>query len=453
MKLVEKLLPPGYRFRELWLPQNTIPNSSLLYSADGGHPLTLTGALLSSTVNGLEMRGAELITITDHADIHITNNLTVVLPAFILSSTFSAASAADMGLMNLNNGAVIARLNSTTGALDFIFNDVDGGVDETVSTTKVSWAAGTLWQVAFTFVNNGTGVISVRLYINSVAENTNDQVDGLIVVPVGNTTLGTDGVTFFTGKFQRMFLVYDTAILTLTQLLRIYKGEVYLTNLKAYLPFDHPGRGLTMPDRSVGGNCSGAISGTNTAAIWDFGAVKQPALGLDGVNDYGQSSSGVSIVRDCSLVLVCKMGSTYDALAGYHRFITCRMDGENYITIMYASDTDTIGFFAEATEGTQEGLPYAGKPSIGGYWIMLLTLTSGGVIEAFINGTSIGTDTGVGAISAGAATVYVGTTSATPDFDMNKTLLIALIEGALSTQEAKEVTRNINNLSGLGLSI
>lgn len=447
-------LPPGYKYRELWLPQNIIPDTSLLRSVHAGHNLTLTGAKLSSTVDGLKMQGAELVTITDHADIHITDNLTVVLPAFILPVTFAAGAVADMGIMNLNNGAVIARLNSTTGALDFIFNDVDGGADETVSTTKVSWAKDTLWQVGFTFVNNGTGVISVIIYINGVAENTNDQVDGPIVVPAGNTILGNDLTTFITGKLQRQFLVYSTTILTATRMLNIYKGEIYATNLKAYLPFDHPGRALSMPDRSTGGNCSGTISGTATASIWDFGTIKQSALDVDGLNDYAQSALAViDTSGDLSMVWVGKIRTSYDALTGSPFLFTLRTAVGQIMTMEYNQPTNEFRFFYRFMPGPVDRIvTYTPKPSIDDYVVIICKLTAAGVISLFGNGVLMGTTTGGGS-ALGLGQITVGAHPGLSNYGHNKPLLIALISGAFTKKDAIAYARYLKNKFNLPISV
>lgn len=456
MKLAEKLLPAGYKFRELWLPQNIIPNSSLPGSVQRGHSLTLTGAQLGSTVNGLWMRGAELITILDHADISITDNLTVVLPAFVLRGTFPSDYAADMGLMNLNNGAVIARLNHTTGALDFIFHNVHGLADLTVSTTKVSWAANTVWQVAFTFKNNGIGVISVRLYINGVAENTSDQVDSVITVPVGNTFIGEDLTTFFTGKLQRMCLIYDTTILTATQLLQIYNGIPYVTNLKAYLPLDHPGRGLTLPDRSAGGNCSGTISGTVIGPqVWDFeGHPKLAVLNLDGRNDSAFQASASNISGDISVVWAGKMGSTYSDVGNYKYFFQFYIDANNSIEIACQDTGTAITFYCRGT-GIGVATSFTPTWSIGDYIIMVDTLTAAGNMQLLSNGLLVATGSGVGKISASLASVYIGrdNTGIAGRYDVSKPILVGLIDGALSINDGIKFTRNIDKQMRLGLGI
>lgn len=450
--MIESLwLPPGYRYRELWMPQNIIPNTSLLRSVHSGHDLALTGAQLGSTVDGLEMRGAERITITDHADIHITDNLTVVLPAFILTTLFDNSAGADMGLMNLNNGAVIARLNSTTGALDFIFNDVDGGTDETVSTSKVSWAVDTIWQVAFTFANNGTGVISVRLYINGVAENTNDQVDGVIVVPAGDTVLGEDLTTFFTSKFQRVLLVYDTAILTEVQLLEVYKGIPYATNLKAYVPLDHPGRGLVMPDRSVGGNCSGTISGTATANIWDFGQVKQPVWSLDEINDFA-IGTGLNIAGAVSAVWIGRVKTTYDNLADDHRLYQYRVDAGNSIILIYTAASNDLEF-QHWGGGDNKIISYSTKPAIDDYLIFIHTIDGSGNSAGFVNGTLIGVQTSGGIIPGNAATIHIGSSSIPSFYDVSRPLFVALIDGVFTNKDALAYSRYLKNIFNLPITI
>ena len=441
-------------YRELWLPRAIKDNAILSRSRYNGHDLALTGAQKGSTVNGLEMRGAERITIVDHGDIHIADLLTVVLPTFILSGTFPDDYAANMGLMNLNNGAVIARLNQGTGALDFIFNNVDGGADVTVSTTKVSWAANTLWQVSFTFVNSGTGVISIRLYINGVADATNDQVDGPIVVPAGNTVLGEDLTTFFTDKFQGMFLVYDTAILTAARLLDAYRGIPYDVNLKAYIPLDHPGRGLAMPDRSTGGNCSGTISGANIGAeIWDFGQCKHPVISFDGINDLGQSSAGVDVSGATTTIWAGKLKAHYDGVLEDRYFVEHFIDNTNHYTLYLNCLTGDIRWLCTVGGASVVADLSGFGIEIGDYAILIGTVSAGGVTQIFANGILHDVGTGLAPIAAGGITTYIGAEDSPAYYDVSKPLLVALIDGAFTQEQAKVYSRWLDRIFHLGLGI
>lgn len=449
---LHKILPAGYSWRELWLPQNIV-GTSCPSSVSGGHALTLTGARRGSTTDGLEMRGAELITITDHADISITDDLTVVLPAFILRTTFDSGASADMGLLNLNNGSVIAWLESATGALNVTLKDAGAGpVDVTISTTKVSWAAGTLWEVGFTY--NKDASPSFIFYINGAAENTDSNGTLVLTVPVGDTTIGYDGTTYLTGKLQRSFKVYDTTVLTAAQMLGIYKGYPYPTNLKAYLPMDCPGRGLTLTDRSTGGNCDGTISGTNTAMIWDFGATKLVLASCDGLNDT-LSGTGLDIGGDVSVVLVMRMGCTYvsNGLPNYLQLCFGRADAADfdYFIMQYISGTGLQ--YSVVGNSIVKNINFGTTPSIGDYWIIIGTYTVAGAVELLLNGDSLGTESGLGVMSRGAATFNLGSNYVPGNRTLSGFIAAALVEGALSAAEARRLSRFIDQWMGLGIGV
>jgi len=416
--------------------------------------MTLTsGAHKATTTKGLIMRGAELVTITDPAAISIADNLSLILPTFRLNTLFSSASAADMGIMNLNNGAVIARLNSTTGALDIIFNDADGGADETVSTTKVSWAADTEWQVGFTFVKAADGTVSVKLYLNGVAENTNDHCDTDITIPAGNTTYGYDGTTYLTGRITRGPKIWSTVALSAAQMLLANKGIILETNLALNHMIDE-GRGLTIDDKITGSACDGTISGTNTVNIWDYG-VKQAMCGFDGVDNYASSASSLNILGDVTLVEVIKAGSTYDTLAKVAVLLNMAIDGNNRLDFLYDDTEEAIIFRTRRGSTTDRLCAYSTKPAIGDYLILIGTLTVAGVQNFYVNGTLAATVSHASAITgAAAAYLYLGRPQAADDYyDPSCPMLPALLDGALSGKEALDFSRTLNAWLNLGLTI
>ena len=238
-----------------------------------------------------------------------------------------------------------------------------------------------------------------------------------------------------------------TPVATEARLLDIYKGGPYAGNLQAYLPMDHPGRGLTMPDRSVAGNCSGTISGTNTAAIWDFvGHPKLAALSLDGLNDFA-STTEVNISGGLSAVYAMKVRSTYDDIPGGAFLLWASIDGGNLFRLAYSPNVIEWRVYVGAV---QRVIDYSTKPSIDDYLIFIGTLTIGGETALYVNGSLVGTETGLGVMPGGAAGAGISTGSYE---DVSSSLLAGLVDGALSVSEAKQVSRNINNMLGLGLSI
>jgi len=445
------LLPSGMRFRELWDAQEIV-GTKWPSGVPGGHALTLTGgAYKATTTKGLIMRGAERVTVTDPAALSINDNLTVVLPTFKLEELFSSASAADMGLMNLNNGAVIARLNSTTGALDFILKDADGGADETVSTTKVSWAADTEWQVSLTLATAAEGTISARLYINGVAEATNDHCDTVLTVPDGDTVYGYDLTTYLTGRITRGPRVFSTAILTAAELLLLYKGVEEASNLVLQHNLDE-GRGLAIDDKATGAACDGVISGTYTAIIWDYG-VEQVCMGLDGRTGYGASAYvSINISDDVTFIWVGKLKSTYDTLNGEKYIFTYYAHSIHYVRLRSMPEAASIRFRVMGG-GVSADAIYTGVMTIDSYIILIgVADHTNNLVSLYANGVLAQATAWAGSVSTILARGYLGVLNDVTAFDSSMVVLHAIVEGALSSKQALDTSKAINNWKGLGIA-
>ena len=441
----------GHEVREAWFAKD-INGVTWPSAISSGHALTLTnGAYKATTTRGLVMRGAELVTITDPAALAIVNNLTIVFPTFVLDTLFSSASAADMGLFNFNNGSVVADLNSTTGALDILCKGADGAADEIVSTTKVSWAAETEWQVAMTFAKQTEATISVRLYINGVAEATNAHCDTDLTDGAGDTIYGYDGTTYFTGRITRGPRVYSTTVLSAAELLLLYKGVEEASNLVLQHNIDE-GRGTAIDDKATGAACDGLISGTNAASVWDYVTVKQPCMGQDGIDSYAVSGAVVSIRNPVTLVDIVKMKSTYSALGADHRLCQIRSDANNGLLIVYENSSDVLRFEATGT-GTSKTIDYSTKPTIGDVWVIVCTVSSDGATAYYVNGASVGTNTSLPDISGTLATLYLGASYVPSQYDASVHLGLALLDGALTVAQAKQLSADVDKWLGLGLSI
>lgn len=452
---LEKMLPNGFHYREAWLASLGISGTKWRTACKGGHPLTLTGgAYKATTTNGLIMRGAERVTITDPAALSINDNLTVVLPTFKLTTLFSEAAGADMGIMNLNNGSVIAHLESDTGAMVFVFDNADGGADLTVSTTKVSWAADTEWQVSFTF-DKDAGASSVEIFVNGVSDSTHAEADTVLTIPAGNTTYGYDGTTYLTGKITRGPMVWSTTLLTGAQLLRVYKGIPYATNLVLQHQLDE-GRGLTIDDKATGAACDGVISGTNTANIWDYG-VEQACMGLDGRTGYAVSAaSAMDVTFPWSLVWVGKLKSTYINTLTSAVLFKFYVDANNYVDLKWylAVDPALLNFQVKGSGGAVAQAWATGYvPAIGNYAIIIAVADSTHHSRIYGDGVAFTLSANATDPFVGLATAYLGRYHTALQYEVSSPIFVGLIDGALNGRQALQFSRDLNNWLGLGLGI
>ena len=103
--------------------------------------------------------------------------------------------------------------------------------------------------------------------------------------------------------------------------------------------------------------------------------------------------------------------------------------------------------------GTSQTLSYALESIIDEYKIYICTLTLAGAAELFVNGVSQVTATGVGVMSGLAAIGYLGANNTPAQYGVDKSILVGLINGALTGQDALILSRRIDQRYGLGLSI
>ncbi len=388
------------------------------------------------------MRGAEKVTITDAAAISINDNLTVVLPTFKLTTLFSSASGADMGILSLNNGSVIVRLNSTTGAMTFIFDDADGGADYTVSSTKVSWAADTEWQASFTF-DKDAGASSVELFVNGVSDSTHALADTVLTIPAGDTVYGYDNTTYLTGKITRGLMVWDTIVLNEAMLLKLYKGIPFTNNLKLQHMLDE-GMGLAVDDK-VAAALDGLISGTNTADIWDYD-VEQVLLGLDGRTGYA-TAAGIDISGSTTFVWVGKMKTTGAALGANVTLAELYVDANDSLRL-FGDTSSNLSYYAEGANAPKT-LTVAVAHAMNDYLVLIGTVDTNGRAAFYRQGVQVDTDTAVGIRSVAVATAYIGSINGPAGYGVSKPCGVFLIDGALPQAWAKQYTQKLVNWMGL----
>lgn len=437
------LLPEGYSWRELWFPELINNHASLPKSADIGHAVTLTGARKGSTARGVHGISGVVTSNINLGAIHDAENKLWFGFRFKLDQAFAAGAAADQYLFGKYDDAtnyLFCWLESTDGKLYMAHREGDGA--ETIFSAETSWSANT-WYHAIVSCSNTAGQ---RLIVNGGTPVTAPANTTAISLTADLCLLARDDGTSTEGLLGTMA---DVAIgngdLTTTEEADLYKGipPAAATN---FYPLDE-GRGVTAVDRG-----SGANNGTlDTSCTWEFGPQKLPALSSDGINDHSDSAAGVDISGAISLALAIKAKSTYNALAASHEMFRARVDDNNLIKIHYYQTDDTIRVLATGA-GTPGDVDYSTKPTIDDYLVIVATL-SAGTLRLYVNGAYIGQATGVGNISGAAAIVNIAATNTPSEYDVSKTLLAGLASGALPGEEARELSRRIDQRLSLGVVI
>jgi len=436
--------PFPVRYRELWLPRAINGNASLPSSRYNGHGLTLTGARLGSTCDGVHFDGSATSNINCGA-IH-NNAATFWLKfRFKLDQDFSSAATADQYLWGKFLDAthfLWLVLKAADGKL--YFEGQDGGVNDFSiaaqdgATDITSWNAGQWYTVLASI---------------SAANNIRFIIDGGTVVTNASAIAFPNGGDFIVGDYDDpgagtgfkgviVDFVDGTDDLTTDEETDLYKGIPPADAVNVYLLDE--GRGTTAYDRGSGGN-NGTL---DSSCTWAFGQVEQPVLSLDGINDYATATS-VDIGGDLSIVWVGKMKSIYDSLMADHYFYRFRLDAGNDIYLYYRQSVNDIRYSTPNISDTHISVV---KPAIDDYWIIIATLTQGEGKSLYLNGYLTETDTGTGRV-AGFATAYIGRTYSLANYDISKPLFIALIDGAFTKRQVLVYSRWLKDVFNLPISI
>ena len=447
---LEKILPTGKSWRELWQAQN-ISGTNWPSSVRGGQPVTLTNAAAKrTTTDGVHFLAGVATSNIKFADPHDAVNDLWISLRFKLDQDFSSASSTDQYLAAKYVDATnfwVVYLRASDGKL--IMSHREGNGAEDIVSAETSWTAGT-WYHVLVSCNTGNGQ---RLIVDggtAVTQAGNQTAISLIAdVTIGARDDGTStegfagviaDVAMSGGADETLTTTADT-------------GEEALL-AKGYAPSDainlftlDEGRGTTANDRG-----SGADDGTlDSSCYWDYD-VKQAVMSLDGINDYGISSAGIDPSGSTSLVWVGKIKSTYSTLGAEHFLIGLLDAGVKGMILAYDTTANNIQWRVIADSDTV--VNSARSWTIGEYLIIVgisdPTIASGQIF--YINGVSQGTPVTTTELAA-SSTIRIGS-SHTPDrYSVDKPILVGLIGGALSGQEALNLSRYINKWLGLGLTI
>lgn len=436
-------------YRELWLPRGINENASLPSSRHNGHGLTFTGARKGTTADGVHFNGAVTSNINCGA-IHDNAATCWISFRFKLDQPFSVAVATDQYLWGKHVDAthfvwLVLRAadgklyfeGQDGGANDFSIAAQAGGVDIT------SWDAGRWYQVYASI---------------SAANDVRFRIDMGTVVTVVSAIAYPNGGDFIIGDFDDPgagtgfegiitdFFCEENNDLTTTEEIALRGGVPPTTVDNEYLLDE--GRGVTAYDRGVDGN-NGTL---DTSCTWAFSQVQQPVISFDYRNDHAQSSAGVDISGGWTFVWVSKIKTIYDTSLGTLYMTRFEVDANNYFQFVHWNAAANIRWQVVGN-GTAGTVYFTPGWAIDDYAIFLGTLSAGGRIDVFVNGSFLGSETGVGAMSGGAATAYIGA-SAVPNLpDISKPLFVALIDGVFTQKQALAYSRYLKNIFNLPISI
>lgn len=443
---LEKILPTGKSWRELWLAQN-ISGTNWPSSVPGGQPLVLTNAAAKrTTADGVHFIAGVATSNVKFADPYDAVNDWWVSFRFKLDQDFSSASSTDQYLVAKyvdGTNYLNIFLRASDGAL--VMDHTEAGGQEIIVSAETSWTAGTWYHVlcSISTTNGKRLVIDGGTAVTEAADQTAISLIADFTIGARDDGTSTEG---FAGVISDVVMGNDALTTTAGSGEEARLAEGIPPSDAVNLFTLDEGRGTTANDRG-----SGADNGTlDSSCTWAYSGTKQAVMSIDGINDYAVSSAGVRISGDTTLVWIGKMKSTYTQTP-LHRLIQIYIDGNNSLQF-YGGDTGLITFRAEGSN-TAKALTHTITHSIDDYIILMGTLTFGGVAGFIVNGVSVDTDTAVGRVSGDNATAYIGAANVPDTYDVSKTILAGLIESALSVQEAINLSRYFNNWLGLGRTI
>ncbi len=443
---MRNLLPTGFQYRELWQAKN-INGLLLPTSAPNGQLVTLTGASKQTTCDGVHFTGAATSNINCGA-IHNASAKLWVSFRFKFDQTFDSSLAVSQDIFGKwvdADNRISVYFDDNTGYMRWYMKmDPGAAVRFDLLSATSSWTAGVWYHVLASYSDTGP---TQRLLIDNVLEDSDTQaaVNG---PNGGNFTIGDRddpglGVGF-EGVITDFFCGTDD--LSAAEETDLYNGIPPADVVNEYLLDE--GRGTTANDRGSGGN-NGTL---DTSCTWAWGLVREPVLSLDSLNDRGQSAAGVDISGALTLATIVKAKSTYNGLAADRYLVHAFIDASNELRIYFDNGGDVLRFHAEGG-ATSQVVDYATKPSIDDYLILLLTLDSSNVLRGYVNGSLVDSTTGVGVVSAAAATLYIGAEQTPGSYGISKPLITALIDGAMDAKAAKDYSRSLKDFYNLPITI
>lgn len=431
-------------FRELWLPP-AINGLLLPSSVEGGHPLTLTGARLGSTADGVHFDGSVTSNI-NYGAIH-DNAATFWLKfRFKFDQTYVAGSG---------DQYIWGKFLDATHFVWLVFKTADGklyfeGDDALGNNFSIAAQDGaadiTTWEAGRWY----TVLASI-----SAANDVRFIIDNGTVVTVVTPIAFPNGGDFIIGDYNDpgagtgfegiiADFVGSTIDNTVAEETDLYKG-IPPADAVNFWPL-REGRGITAYDRGTGGN-NGTL---DTSCKWKFGQVEQPVLDVDGINDQALSPLATILTGDITYVLCLKW---FQAPVGRRGFGELSVDATNRLTVSYTATIARVNcVWGGANVILNVNLPLV----IGDYCILVLSVVKGGLIKEYVNGAHAGTAdiSGLPGDIAGLGRMRLGYDA----FDHIKycvmsVLFAALIDGAFTAKQARAFSRWLKDIYNLPILV
>ncbi len=432
-------------YRELWLPPGIKGWTGPLPSCrHNGHGLAFTGARHGTTCDGVHGDGVNTGNINAGANAVDNAAVKYWVGLRFRPDTDWAAGDGDQHLWGKYVDAthyIRARLDSATGNL--IFEKNEGGATFSMAIASPDgdaiWHAGTWYQALFSISNTA----GARFKVNDADLQTDADLNPM---PNGGDLCFLDyddpgAGTGFIGIEVDIFAGTDN--LTGAEETDLFKGIPPQDAVHTF-PLDE-GRGVTAYDRG-----SGADDGTlDTTATWKFGQVEQPVISLDGIAARCQSSAGLDISGDLTVIWAGKMKSTYTGTFEYKDIFRFRAPTAHVIEMLESNGGAlAVDYYDGASHIVNGFVPSA----IDEYQIIISTLSVVGGACLFQNGI-FQDQTAAVTLGAAAATAYIGSTQGGAHLDVSKPLIIALIDGAFTKKQALAYSRYLKNVFNLPIAI
>lgn len=425
------ILPPGFRYRELWLPELINNHATLPSLVSRGHRLTNTGARKGTTCDGLYFPSYAA---ADQVSLGVIHNAQAKFWVSFRWKPMGVISGATTGgyfwgkYLNGTNYIFLCMRN-TDGKLAFI--KMTGGATTTdLRISPPPWSPNQ-WYHIIVSVSDVEGTKFIVTGVDSKAE-----VTDLSALPNGGAMYINDydgSSDPVAGTITDVFMGTDD--LTSAERTDLSKGIPPADAVHAYLCDE--GRGATLNDRSGGNN--GTLAGATT---WAWGRVKQPVLSFDGINDYGASFALADISGSFTMAWAGKVKSSYSSLSvvgtSLYQFY---ISASNRVALVYLATINELAF-SIVVGGVEANIGYAPSLAIDDYLILIATFTPD-TITLYAQGYLVDSGVGLGALPSGGAEVHVGMIAGPVYPDVSRPLFISQIEGVFTARQALAYTKSL----------
>jgi len=352
-------------------------NSGLVVGAGGGAPFINTYSLDFDGIN-------DYLNLGDSDDFSFGDGATD--SPFSISAWIKMDSTSGFRIFNKSLGATSEYQFATSGSGKlqlFIFNSTSNFIYRArVYNTVLN--TGQWYHVAATY--NGVGGSNaqdgIKIYVDGVRVD-DSSVSGGTYVAMGNTTapvyIGKLDSSYANGSIDEVS-VFDTAI----DITDVWDGSGKPTDLSDLSPIAW----YRMGDNGSYKSPQWLIpNNSNKDKVSNY------TFQLDGINDYIDVGTSLNLGTDSTISMWIKRGrvSTTEMLLGE--------DTYSFDLTSYISASNTLIFKVGTFDSTFNAFPIANTLNDTTNWIHICWVRSGDSVELFLNGVSMQTKTGFGAVT------------------------------------------------------